>query len=138
MFHVVRKPRFAIEYRGKAPIDDVTNTGVIQSTHKQQEEFILRREGKSASIRNCAPEKSDNQALCLRQSFIQLAAIFSTATRVVRLAAAFAADDRRDLLDDFSGLDFRREFRRDRRNQHHALAARSAAQNNHAFETALQ
>ena len=40
-----------------------------------------------------------------------LSAILPAAAGVVRLAAAFAAHNRRDLLDDFAGLNFRREFR---------------------------
>jgi hypothetical protein len=40
----------------------------------------------------------------LRQRLVQLRRVLAAAARVVRLAAAFAADDRRNLLDDFSGL----------------------------------
>lgn len=91
----------------------------------------------SASTRNCAPEKSRNQALCFSQRLIQFARVLAAAARVVGLAAAFAAHDRRNLLNNFARLNFRCELRRDRRHQRHALAM-ATAKHNHPFEAALQ
>lgn len=54
---------------------------------------------------------SAQQTLRLRQGFIQLACIFAAAAGVVGFAAAFAADDGRDGLDDFAGLNARGVFR---------------------------
>ena len=54
---------------------------------------------------------SAQQTLHLRQRFIQLARVLAATAGVVGLAAAFAADDRSNLLNDFTGLHFRGEVR---------------------------
>ena len=72
------------------------------------------------------------------QRLVQFAGVLAAAAGVVRLAAALAADNRRDLLDDFSGLNFRGELGRDRGDQRNTAAMRTAAENDDAFETALQ
>ena len=47
-----------------------------------------------------------NKLSCLLKRFVQFAGVLAAATRVVGFAAAFAAHDRGDLLDQFAGLDF--------------------------------
>jgi len=54
---------------------------------------------------------SAEQRFCFRQRFVQPTGVLAAAAGVVGLAAALAAHNRRDLLDDFSGLNFRREIR---------------------------
>ncbi len=56
-------------------------------------------------------KRSTKQTLRLRERFVELGGVFAAATRVVRLAAAFAADDGRDGLDDFTRLNFHGVFR---------------------------
>ncbi len=53
--------------------------------------------------------RSSQQTLRLRQRFIQLAGVLAAAAGVFGFAAALAADDRCDLLDDFAGLHLRGE-----------------------------
>ena len=77
---------------------------------------------------------SAKQSFSLRQRLVQFVRVLAAAAGVVRLAAAFAAHNRRNLLDDFAGLGLGGEFGRDRRNQRHAAAMRTAAEHNHAFE----
>jgi hypothetical protein len=62
--------------------------------------------------------------------------VLAAAAGVVRLAAAFAADNRRDLLDDFAGLNFRREIRarpRDQRTAPFAAPPRTITPLNRPF-----
>ena len=80
---------------------------------------------------------TSREVLRFCQRLVQFAGVLAAAAGVVRLPAAFAADDRRDLLDDFSGLNFRREIRRDGGDQRNH-AVRHAAEDNHAFEPAFQ
>ena len=51
------------------------------------------------------------------ERFGQFGWILAASARVVRLAAAFAADDGGDGLNDFAGLNFRGELRADARDQ---------------------
>ena len=52
---------------------------------------------------------STEQVLRLRERFVELARVLAAAAGVVGFAATFAADDGRDGLNDFPGLDFRGE-----------------------------
>src|SRR6266487_2652879 len=53
----------------------------------------------------------------LIESLVDFGNIFARAARAFRAPAAFAADDRRDLLNQFIGFNFRGEFFRDGRDQ---------------------
>ena len=62
------------------------------------------------------------------QRLVQFAGILAAAAGVVRFAAAFAADNRRNLLNDFAGLNLPDEIRRDRRDERHASRAANRRQ----------
>ena len=59
---------------------------------------------------NFAPKNSSQQALCFRQCLVQFAGVFAAAARVIRPAPALAADDGRNLLNDFARLNSLREL----------------------------
>ena len=69
--------------------------GMLSSSHTTQPAFLI---------------SLSQQTLRLRQRFIQLARVFAAAAGVVGFAAAFAADDWGNRLDDFAGLEFRGEI----------------------------
>ena len=73
----------------------------------------------------------------LGEGFVQFGRVFAAAAGIVRFAAAFAADNRRDLLNDFAGLNYCREVGRDRGNQRDTSGMRASAKNNDAFEAAF-
>ena len=67
----------------------------------------------SVSVDNAAFGRNINSEnlLHLRKRFVKLGCIFAAATGVVRLAAALAANNGRDGLDNFPGLNLGRKFR---------------------------
>src|SRR5262245_11622106 len=73
----------------------------------------------------------------LRQRFVHFGHVLAAAAGVVGFAAAFAADDGGDLLDDFSGLDFGGEFWRNRGDQGDRAVC-SATKDDYTFEEAFQ
>ena len=59
----------------------------------------------SGSMQSLGPSSLPQQASRFRQCFVELRCVFAAAARIVGFAAAFAADNRSDRLDDFAGLD---------------------------------
>src|SRR5438046_456560 len=68
-----------------------------------------------------------------RQGLIEFGWIFASAASELRTATAFAADDRRDDLNDFAGLNLFREVRRDF-SHHRSGAVGYGTEHGYAFE----
>src|SRR5216117_1090796 len=77
------------------------------------------------------------QLTCFRQGLVEVRWIFASAASELRTATAFAADDRRDGLNDFAGLNLFREVGCDFCHQRSRTVG-DGTQNSHALEVDRQ
>lgn len=95
----------------KENADPGANSAAGETYSKTQSEHAgtgARQE--KITSKSAAPALTE-QRLHLRQRLIQFGCVLAAAAGVVGLAAAFAADDRCNRLNDFAGLNFRGELR---------------------------